>query len=524
LIEKIIQRIHQEYRNIVSIALPLYDIINYAEISEALVVVDDIAPQLMAKSMEIDNNIVNLIVVSKNVLIGDVYYDLLGGYLASKLTVLTKIVYDKGLWLRRVLEDYRYKIVLREVETLASYGEIIEYALIPYEYFPVKNLSIYAKMNYNLAVMLVKAYNNLGENLLERMGKEYEPLVKNIAMRYRLKLVDKYIKLKPTSISKTLFSRTSGFIKEIVIPLAHPLLDVIAGYRKSGREPIQLPSCFDSPHTLIEMELGKLALGDWHKIVNMLMGEHKRKIKRKGKNTHNITRIINIDTSIIDTAELHEYDKGIVVIKQYMGLPGIKWLLASLVASISKKFSILPGERLLNEYKAIIELNKYDMPTRHVLVVDPISYTMVFEFVEGESLANLLPEESSITLRAYKLMGELLASIHRIGLTIGDTKPSNFVYNIKEDKIYPIDLEQAKKTDSIEERAWDIAMFIYFHFHKPFDKVKQCLQEFLASYRDIMGFKPIGEAVKTKYLLPFTSIAPIKQLVRLQNFIKENIK
>ena len=512
MIEKIIQRVHQEYKNVASVALLLYDIIDYAEELEVLVVVDDITPQLMAKNIEVNSNTVNLIIVSKNALTGDVYYDLLGGYLASKLTVFTRIIYDRGLWLRKVLEDYRYRIVLREIETLASYGEIIEYALVPYEYFPVKNLSIYAKINYNLAVMLVKAYNDLGEGLLERMSKEYESLIKNVVMRHKLKLIDKYIKLKPASIPKALFSKTSGFIKEIVIPLAHPLLDVIAGYRRSEKGPIQLPLCFDSPHILIEMELGKLALGDWHKVVKVLMGEYRRKIKRKSI------------YSIIDTAELHEYDKGIVVVKQYMGLPGVKWLLASLVASISKKFSVLPSERLLNEYKAVMELNKHNIPTRHVLIVDPISYTMVFEFIEGEPLSNFLSKESSITLRAYRLVGELLASIHGIGLTIGDTKPDNFIYNIKEDKIYPIDLEQAKKTDSIEEKAWDIAMFTYFHFHKPYKEVEIYLREFLTSYRDTMGSRPIKEATRAKYLIPFTSIAPIQQLIKLQNLMKEYAK
>lgn len=506
--EEILSKVYSRFKNILSVAISFGKILEHIDSPEVITVVDDVKPQLLVEEDVFKGKPIRLIVASKHLLQGDVYYDVLGGHLAARLTTLTEILDDKKLWLKSLIREYRQRIVLRELSLLASYGRIMEYAKIPYNYFPIKNLSMYAKVDSELAKTLLNAYSALGEDLLGLMSRDYRSVVEAIAIQHKLKLEDNHVKITHTNRMQALLSKTASVVKEIVVPITYPILCLLLGKSREQKRLQSLPLIFSKPHLLIEMDIGKLALGDWRQVVESMLGM----IRKKGK------------YSVIDTAELYEYEDGLIVVKQYLAPTGIKWVLASIVAIMSKKFSVLPSERQFNEYRMTIKLEKEGLPVREIFVVDPISYTTVFRYIEGITISELINEDFELALKVYRLMGLLLADIHSVGVVLGDTKPENFVYNKYLGEVYPIDLEQSRETTAIEERAWDIAMFVYFHFNKPFEKVSKLLEEFLLGYREHMGVGTsrdiVNESAKVKYMLPFASIAPIQQLLRLQSLLK----
>ncbi len=499
-LSKIVDKILRLHKRVVSIIAPFGKAVG---IGEVVVVVDSSKPIIHNTKLEINGITINLLLVSKNALIADVYYDVLGGMIASKLTSLNEVLYDKGLWASKLIEEYKERVVSREIAFLSSLGNIISYARIPAEYFPVKNISIHAKVNTTLLNIIAKAYDTLKDRLLLMMRKEYEYLLKNIASRYGSNIVfrEGYVRIATSNV-KLPIARTTKTFKETIIPITSQLLSMITGIQQEASGEVSIPKLFKYPHLLIQLDEGLLALGDWKEIIVEELG----RIEKLGKH------------SPIDSAELYSIGNEKLVVKQYFTLSGIKWILASIVASISKKFSVLPGERQLNEYTAILELKKNDIPSRDIILVDPVSYVTVFKYVEGEPLPQVTREHLS---RAYRLTGELIGRIHSIGLVIGDTKPENFIYNNVMGQVYVIDLEQSRKSRRIEEQAWDIAMFIYFHALPNMADKAMYLEKFLEGYTSVMGSKAISEAAKVKYMIPFTSIAPIQQLVKLHGLFKK---
>ncbi len=502
-LSRIVNKILQLHDKVVSIIAPFGKVVDLEEI---IVVVDSNKPIINSTKLEVNNNTINLLVVSKNILVADVYYDVLGGIIASKLTSLHKILYDKGLWANKLIEEYKEKIINREIAFLSSLGNIVSYARIPAEYFPVKNISVHAKVNTSLLNIIAKAYNILKDKLLLMMRKEYEYLLKNVASKHGSTIIfsEGYVRIAAGSVKSPIVKTTRAF-KETIMPITSQLLGMITGIQKTINgevSGVSIPKLFKYPHLLIQLDEGLLALGDWREIITEELG----RIEKLGKH------------SPIDSAELYSMGNEKLVVKQYFTLSGIKWVLASIVASILKRFSVLPGERQLNEYTAILELKKNNIPSRDIVLVDPISYVTVFKYVEGESLPQVAREHLS---KAYRLVGELIGSIHSIGIVVGDTKPENFIYNNVAGRVYVIDLEQSRKSQRIEEQAWDIAMFIYFHALPNMANKAMYLEKFLEGYTSVAGSKAISEAAKIKYMIPFTSIAPIQQLVKLHGLLKK---
>lgn len=156
-----------------------------------------------------------------------------------------------------------------------------------------------------------------------------------------------------------------------------------------------------------------------------------------------------------------------LVAKRYTDWVNLKWFTINLVTLGTKKFSVMGKSRLANEYGMNRILSEEGIPVPEIVHVS-IPHRMLLErYVEGENVANLVKlacSSDQLSAREYGLaidVGKAMAKIHSIGVTVGDSKPENFLLS-SDGKVYSLDLEQAARKG---DKAWDLSEFLFYSGH-----------------------------------------------------------
>jgi tRNA A-37 threonylcarbamoyl transferase component Bud32 len=156
-----------------------------------------------------------------------------------------------------------------------------------------------------------------------------------------------------------------------------------------------------------------------------------------------------------------------LVAKRYTDWVNLKWFTINLVTLGTKKFSVMGKSRLANEYGMNRILSEEGIPVPEIVHVS-IPHRMLLErYVEGENVANLVKlacSSDQLSAREYGLaidVGKAMAKIHSVGVTVGDSKPENFLLS-SDGKVYSLDLEQAARKG---DKAWDLSEFLFYSGH-----------------------------------------------------------
>ncbi len=510
-IEEIVKKQVSEKEKVIDIAFIMIE----NKVFSILVIIEG-GSLLKRVTVRSKNNTTPLLIVSKPILLGDAYYDLLSNYIVSHILFPLNTLYGSEL-LKKTIVDVRRKIVDNEISVLASYGRILSYALIPIEYFPLKALSVRAKLYNSLFSILVEVIETIGlDRFREILRETYQEIIDFMVKNKRLEAIDKnYVKLSDNVLLEPSYKKYIPRIIEKISPITMSITSLLINERVPVSRYTKMPLELLKPHFMIKMKEGVLGLGDWREILEKKYGS----LKKEGR------------ISIVYSTEIYRARERKIVVKQYTSPSSIKWILASIASILSKKFTVNSWQRQYNEYHATILLKSKGFPHRKIIIVDPISAVTVFEYIEGTPIIELAKEVNEGSRIAYKLTGELIARLHMNKIVMGDTKPDNYILSFIKGKnpvIVPIDLEQVRETDSLEERAWDIAMFIYFHgvgYNRVPQSHIELLKLFLKGYMSIIGnYQVILEASKLKYQLPFTYIVPPHNLIQLNNIIKNMVK
>lgn len=195
------------------------------------------------------------------------------------------------------------------------------------------------------------------------------------------------------------------------------------------------------------------------------------------------------------------------MVKWYARPIALKWLLVYILALHLPKPRVLPRKRLAAEYQynRLLAEKGYDVP--RPLLIDPRRLVSAYEYIEGKTLSDLI-REKVVPEKELVQLGELLASLHRDNIGLWDTNPSNFVFS--HNKIYVVDLEQARENPSLTEKAWDIALAAYYPStllpRKPEARARLLAKGYLDGGGDP---KVVLEASRPRYMIPFlTAVAP----------------
>jgi tRNA A-37 threonylcarbamoyl transferase component Bud32 len=120
-----------------------------------------------------------------------------------------------------------------------------------------------------------------------------------------------------------------------------------------------------------------------------------------------------------------------------------------------------------------------------------------------------------------ELLGETLAKIHEIGVSIGDSKPENFVSS--NGIIFTVDLEQAGKNG---DYAWDIAELLYYSGHycrsaAPTGGLVEMMKAFLRGYQKRGDEAELRKAAGVRYAKVFSIWTPAPILLETSKMLRE---
>jgi tRNA A-37 threonylcarbamoyl transferase component Bud32 len=220
-----------------------------------------------------------------------------------------------------------------------------------------------------------------------------------------------------------------------------------------------------------------------------------------------------------------------VLVKRFKDWSGFKWFPLTLWSFGARSFAVSGQARLAKEIAASQFLHGEGFNVPKILHVSNAERIVFMEFIEGEGLNQAIKRYSTSTdeqtesevLGIVGRVGEIFARVHGRNVSLGDTKPDNVL--IKPDgTIYLIDFEQAVQGG---DRAWDIAVFLYYcgHYLQPFDsniKAESIALAFIEGYLQGGGdIVDIHKAALSKYTRIFSIFTMPPIMLSISNVCKK---
>jgi tRNA A-37 threonylcarbamoyl transferase component Bud32/predicted nucleotidyltransferase len=156
-----------------------------------------------------------------------------------------------------------------------------------------------------------------------------------------------------------------------------------------------------------------------------------------------------------------------LVVKKFTDWFTFKWFILNAAVYGTKIFSLSGKTRLSNEYVTNQLLFENKIPTPEIISISLEERLLVLKFIEGKLASEIVTEAFNAETLTFEdqsnvfEIGQLVAKIHKLNITLGDCKPENFV--IRDDgRLFVLDLEQSER---FGDKKWDIAEFLYFSGH-----------------------------------------------------------
>jgi len=206
-----------------------------------------------------------------------------------------------------------------------------------------------------------------------------------------------------------------------------------------------------------------------------------------------------------------------VLVKRFKDWSGFKWFPLSLWSFGARSFAVLGRSRLAREctISELLRCEGFNVPK--ILHVSHSERLVFMEYIDGENLSRAIKriakaasrEKMEKDLMKITRVGEVFAQVHALSVTLGDTKPENVIV-APDDKIYLLDFEQASHAG---DKAWDIAVFLYYsgHYLQPLfsnSKAESIAKAFVSGYLkaggDVNTVKKAGASKYTRIFSVFT--------------------
>jgi len=216
-----------------------------------------------------------------------------------------------------------------------------------------------------------------------------------------------------------------------------------------------------------------------------------------------------------------------LVVKKFTDWDGFKWFTLNLVSLGSKLFAVSGKARMTNEYGMNRYLGKRGLKVANIIYLNVKQRILVERYLSGPSFADLAKEavnQSSLTKGQAELaesLGETLADIHEIGVSVGDTKPENYVIN--DGKIFTVDLEQAGKR---KDYAWDIAELLFYTGHYRISPtftggLKGIIEAIVTGYSRKGDPTELRKAAAVRYAKVFSIWTPAPVILEISRILRE---
>jgi tRNA A-37 threonylcarbamoyl transferase component Bud32 len=217
------------------------------------------------------------------------------------------------------------------------------------------------------------------------------------------------------------------------------------------------------------------------------------------------------------------------VVKKFRDWSSVKWFPLALWSLGTKTFAVLGRSRLEREYAINQFLHGQGFPVPKILHVSPQKRLIFENFIQGEKMEETIKHIISSKEKAVKEaamvkeVGKRIAEAHRLGVSLGDCKPENFIVT-KDEKIFFVDLEQAARNGN---QTWDVAEFLYYsgHYVFPISSAKAAsiiAKNFIEGYLEAGGRKEtVKKAASARYVKVFSVFTPPHVIIAISNLCRK---
>ena len=215
------------------------------------------------------------------------------------------------------------------------------------------------------------------------------------------------------------------------------------------------------------------------------------------------------------------------VAKKFTDWHGFKWFTLNLVSFGSKLFSVSGKTRMTNEYGINRYLAKKGVKVPQIVSVNLKERILIENYISGTVLSDFATQavnQTALSEPQFKLaeaLGENLAKIHSVGVSVGDSKPENFVAS--QGELYTVDLEQAGKRG---DYAWDIAELLFYTGHysasqTPARGLKELIEAFTRGYLSKGHEAELKQAAGVRYAKAFSLWTPAPIIFEISKTLHE---
>jgi tRNA A-37 threonylcarbamoyl transferase component Bud32 len=229
---------------------------------------------------------------------------------------------------------------------------------------------------------------------------------------------------------------------------------------------------------------------------------------------------------VLNEVSLVTAGKEQLVIKKFTDWHGFKWFTLNLVSLGSKLFAVSGRARMTNEYGMNRYLAKRGVKVPNIVYLNVKQRILVERYLNGVPLsepAKQAVNQQNLTAaqtQLFESLGTALAGIHHVGVSVGDSKPENFV--IKEGDIYLVDLEQAGKR---ADYAWDIAELLFYTGHYcvrpvPPPAISELTEAFVRGYLRKGAVEELRKAATVRNARPFSIWTPPPVILEISRVLR----
>lgn len=465
----------------------------------------------------------------------DVSKSVLGEFVAGRL-LSPYLPLIEGEYLSNMEVLLKQKIVEEElVELILGYGELARGLVISPEYIVLSRMrrrfKVYPPLKYSYLCLLRP---DLVEINMPRILEGYSKAFIQVSKKGMVRIEDGKITISHDYVDQILSRKTSERVVNIARASRRALYSYLA-HGRAGRTGLDMiakelaskikreisvtlsRTDFEDPnrHLFLKTSAGLVSLNEAASIIEAV---------KKLRPSADIT-VSSLGGALNEVYLVRANDEKMVA-KRFSDWYGFKWFTLNLVALGTKIFSVSGRARLSNEYgmSTLLTDNKILVPS--VVYVSIQERLLIKQYVEGQDTLKAFESYlrgdhlDSKQVKIASSIGNMLARIHALDVTLGDSKPENLIWSSNE-RLYVLDLEQAKKKG---DKAWDIAEFVYFTGHYSSvmtGALRELTQAFIQGYKELGDPNLLKRAAGINYAKVFSFWTPPQITREMSIMLKE---
>ncbi|MEM2897250.1 MAG: hypothetical protein QXG01_06755, partial [Candidatus Bathyarchaeia archaeon] len=460
---------------------------------DVLLIIEDYPDSLRYHTRSLNKVAASVLTVDKNIFEIDVKKGSLGEFISGRLLTPYLPILNEA-YLRAMEIENKKRIVREEIEDLIlEFGESARGLIIKPKYFMLsrmrKRAKVYPTIKYSYSNLFRK---DLKEKNLKKIMEGFLEALKELEKEGVLKIEDETIKIGNKFIDLIIRYKVTEKVVNIVEKsqrtlysyLTQGMIGIVDPDALARELALKLRREILRPYVSVEIDDPKdcLFLKTSTGLVSLNEKASITELVNKLKPNARIT--ISPLANVLNEVYLITLDGEKLIAKKFTDWHDFKWFMLNLIAIGTKVFSVSGKERLANEYGMNHFLHEKDVLVPRIIHVSFPEKLLLKEYITGISLeelikkVHLLDELSEENEKIAFDFGKTMGKIHELDVSLGDTKPDNFILSSSKE-VWILDLEQSKK---MGDKAWDIAEFLYYSGHYGFSLSKG-FSEFLECFR-----------------------------------------